>query len=60
MRRGITANAILLIFYCSPLTTVMDVFRSKCSASLHMPLSIMTIINGSLWVAYGVVRCSAA
>ena len=51
-----TSNAILLVFYCSPLTTVLEVLRNKSSASLHLPLSVMTIINGTLWVAYGLVR----
>ena len=57
--RGITSNGILLVFYCSPLTALLQVFRTRSSSSLHLPLSIMTILNGSLWVGYGLVRMHA-
>jgi solute carrier family 50 protein (sugar transporter) len=45
--------AILLIFYASPLSTLLEVLRTRCSASLNLPLSVMNVINGSLWLVYG-------
>jgi solute carrier family 50 protein (sugar transporter) len=45
--------AILLLFYASPLSTVVEVVRSRSSDSLHLPLSVMNIVNGSLWLVYG-------
>ena len=44
------------VFYLSPLSTLLHVLRSKSSASLHLPLSIMTIVNGGLWVGYGLAE----
>ena len=45
--------AILLIFYASPLSTLLEVLRTRCSASLNLPLSVMNVINGSLWLVSG-------
>ena len=50
---GYTANAILLIYYAAPLSTILEVVRSKCSSTLHWPLVLMNTINGALWLAYG-------
>jgi solute carrier family 50 protein (sugar transporter) len=50
---GFTANAILLVYYAAPLSTIITVVRTRNSASLHMPLSIMNTINGVLWLVYG-------
>ncbi|PSC71016.1 cysteine desulfurase [Micractinium conductrix] len=50
---GFTANAILIIFYAAPLSTVMGVLRTRSSATLNLPLSVMNIINGGLWLVYG-------
>ncbi|KAK9808574.1 hypothetical protein WJX73_010693 [Symbiochloris irregularis] len=50
---GLLANLILLIFYAAPLSTVAEVFRTRSSASLYWPLSLMNVINGALWVTYG-------
>lgn len=50
---GFTSNAILIIFYAAPLSTCLEVLRTRCSASLNLPLSVMNVINGSLWVVYG-------
>ena len=41
--------AILIIFYAAPLSTVMGVLRTRSSATLNLPLSVMNIINGGLW-----------
>lgn len=50
---GYTANAILLIYYAAPLSTILEVLRTKSSSTLHWPLVLMNTINGALWLAYG-------
>lgn len=50
---GFTANAILLLYYAAPLSTVITVLRTHSAASLHLPLAIMQLVNGSLWFGYG-------
>ena len=56
--RGLLANAILLVFYASPLSTVAEVVSTRSSASLYAPLCAMNVVNGLLWVTYGYVRPS--
>ena len=41
--------AILLLFYSSPLSTILLVLRTRNSSSLQLPLSVMNIINGAWW-----------
>lgn len=50
---GFTANAILLIYYAAPLSTVVSVIRTRSAATLHLPLAVMQIINGCMWLGYG-------
>ncbi|KAG2501967.1 hypothetical protein HYH03_000463 [Edaphochlamys debaryana] len=50
---GYTAVFILLCYYSAPLSTMAEVLRTRSSASLFWPISIMNTINGLLWVAYG-------
>jgi solute carrier family 50 (sugar transporter) len=39
---------MLLVFYTSPLSTLMTVIKTKTSDSIHLYLSIASIINGKL------------
>eukprot|EP00890_Picochlorum_soloecismus_P003403 jgi/Picsp_1/4063/NSC_01574-R1_protein len=50
---GFTANAILLMYYAAPLSTVITVIKTKSTASLNLPLGIMQTVNGLLWFGYG-------
>lgn len=50
---GVTANVVLLVYYCAPLTTVKEVLMTRSSASLYWPLCMMNVLNGLLWVGYG-------
>lgn len=50
---GYLAVFILLCYYSSPLSTLGTVLSTRSSASLYWPLSLMSCVNGSLWVAYG-------
>ena len=47
-------QAILLIYYATPLSTVFEVVRSRNSASLSLPLCAMNVANGGLWLVYGI------
>lgn len=51
---GYVANGLLLLYYASPLTTMSKVIKDKSSASLNWPVSFMNVMNGSLWLVYGV------
>jgi solute carrier family 50 protein (sugar transporter) len=44
---------ILVLFYVSPLSTFYHVIKTNNSESFYWPLSLMTFLNGALWVFYG-------
>ena len=50
---GYIANFVLVIFYGAPLSTLRDVLKTKSAASIYAPLSLLSGINGALWVTYG-------
>lgn len=50
---GFSTNAILLMYYAAPLSTVYLVIKTRSAASLHAPLVIMQCVNGALWFGYG-------
>mmetsp|Transcript_37545 Transcript_37545/g.120455 ORF Transcript_37545/g.120455 Transcript_37545/m.120455 type:complete len:262 (-) Transcript_37545:531-1316(-) len=50
---GYVANVILVIFYGAPLSTLAQVLKTKSAASIYAPLSLLSGINGALWVTYG-------
>ena len=54
MHRGSLANAILLAFYVSPLTTMHRVVATRNSVSILPPLAVVATLNGALWFTYGV------
>ena len=50
---GYVANGLLLLYYAAPLSTLAKVVRQKSSASINVPLSFMSVVNGGLWSSYG-------
>ncbi|GAX74934.1 hypothetical protein CEUSTIGMA_g2380.t1 [Chlamydomonas eustigma] len=50
---GYLAVFILLIYYAAPLSVLAKVIQRRNSASLYWPLSVMSCVNGALWLAYG-------
>ena len=42
-----------VMFYVAPLTTLAQVVRTRDSSSLHPPLCVMNLINGTTWGSYG-------
>ncbi|KAJ3294941.1 hypothetical protein BCR33DRAFT_722081 [Rhizoclosmatium globosum] len=51
---GIVANIVLVSFYGSPLSVCVSVIKEKDSTALSFPLALTSLINGSLWTAYGI------
>ncbi|WZN61872.1 bidirectional sugar transporter SWEET [Chloropicon roscoffensis] len=50
---GLLCNAILVVYYSAPLSTLVQVVKTKSAESLHWPSCTMNLINGTCWVAYG-------
>jgi len=50
---GLAGNLVCICMYASPLTTMGDVIRTRNSASILVPLTMTTLLNASLWTAYG-------
>ena len=50
---GSAAVGVLAIYYTAPLSTMAAVLRQRDSSSLNAPLSVMNVVNGCLWFAYG-------
>ncbi len=40
----------------TPLLSVVQVIRTRCSGPLIWQMSMMSLINGILWLVYGLVR----
>jgi len=50
---GYIANALLLLYYSAPLSTMAEVIKTKSSKSILLPLSLLSLTNGLLWLGYG-------
>ncbi|TPX36746.1 hypothetical protein SmJEL517_g01140 [Synchytrium microbalum] len=50
---GIVTTAILVAFYFSPLSGLLQIIQSNDASSIHMPLALTSLCNGLLWGAYG-------
>lgn len=46
LSRGFAANGILLIFYASPLSSMLKVLQTRSSAPIHLGMAVMTVLNG--------------
>ncbi|GLI70269.1 hypothetical protein VaNZ11_015201 [Volvox africanus] len=51
---GLAGNVICLIYYAAPLSTMWEVIRTRNSASILVPLTMMNTMNAALWTTYGV------
>ncbi|KAH7485490.1 Bidirectional sugar transporter SWEET14 [Phytophthora ramorum] len=52
---GYVAVAINVCLYASPLQTMTLVLRTKSAASLPATMCCVNLVNGSLWVLYGIL-----
>ena len=50
---GRVGIALLMIYYCSPLSTIAKVVETKDSSSIDPALTIVGIANGCFWGMYG-------
>ena len=50
---GYVVNANLCFFYAAPLTTMVQVCRTRDAASIHVRTTAMTMLNSFFWLAYG-------
>jgi solute carrier family 50 protein (sugar transporter) len=50
---GLLANILELIFFASPLSTIFEVLRTKSAETIHLPLTITSLVATSMWVIYG-------
>jgi uncharacterized protein with PQ loop repeat len=46
---------ITLIYYAAPLSSMAEVIKTRNSASILLPLTLMNTLNAALWATYGVV-----
>jgi len=49
---GTLSMSLLILFYLSPLPTMLDAFRQRSAASIHTPLAAATFCNAALWCSY--------
>ena len=47
--RGLAGNAVSLVYYGAPLSTMAEVIKTRNSASILLPLTLMNLINALLW-----------
>jgi hypothetical protein len=53
---GLVANIILGFMYSSPLFLIRTVFRTRDASMIDRNLAIMSLVNGTLWTAYGFAK----
>lgn len=51
---GLTVNMNLVVFYGAPLGTIVKVFESKNSVSIHWRTLLMGLLNSFFWLCYGI------
>lgn len=49
---GVTVNLNLIVFFGAPLSTIMTVYRTKSSASIHIGTMTMNTSNAFFWCIY--------
>mmetsp|Transcript_15953 Transcript_15953/g.19476 ORF Transcript_15953/g.19476 Transcript_15953/m.19476 type:complete len:336 (-) Transcript_15953:1188-2195(-) len=50
---GIVVNLNLVVFYGSPLSTIVRVLQTRSSSSIHGKTLAMGLLNSFFWLAYG-------
>lgn len=48
-RRGIQSVIVLMAYYGVPLTSMVEVVKTRNAASIYAPLAIGAIANGTMW-----------
>jgi hypothetical protein len=50
---GVAVNLNLVIFYASPLSTILTVFQTGCSCTIHVATTLTILFSGVFWSAFG-------
>jgi len=50
---GLVVNINLVIFYGAPLSTILEVLKTRNSSSIHRRTMVMSLLNSFFWLAYG-------
>mmetsp|Transcript_2505 Transcript_2505/g.3831 ORF Transcript_2505/g.3831 Transcript_2505/m.3831 type:complete len:292 (-) Transcript_2505:708-1583(-) len=50
---GLASNINLIVFYGAPLSTILEVLRTRNSSSIHRRTLVMSLLNAFFWTAYG-------
>jgi uncharacterized protein with PQ loop repeat len=53
---GVMVNINLIFFFGAPLQALLQVVRTGSSHCIHVPSMVMTVINTSFWLSYGLAR----
>jgi len=51
---GSAVNVNLVIFYGAPLSTIVQVVRTRNSSSIHRRTMVMGLLNSFFWLCYGI------
>lgn len=51
---GISSVVFITGFYSAPLSSLWGVIKEKDSSSIHIPLSLVMLLNAMFWAAYGI------
>lgn len=54
-KMGLACCVITVLMFASPLASVAKIYQTQSTETLSFPLSLMTVVNSSLWCAYGYV-----
>ncbi|KAF6005465.1 hypothetical protein F1559_005069 [Cyanidiococcus yangmingshanensis] len=53
---GLVANILLGFMYSSPLFLIRTIFQTRDASIIDRNLALMSLINGTLWTAYGFAK----
>ena len=51
---GICATVLNIIFYSSPMSTIISIIRERDASSISIPLAITVFFNSACWGLYGI------
>jgi len=51
---GVVVNLNTMLFFGAPLSTIWEILETCNSASIHVPLTIASVVNSGFWATYGI------
>lgn len=55
VKLGLVCNFFTVCFFASPLATMAEVVRSRCTDTMSLPLSVMSLLTTVSWLLYGIL-----